>query len=356
MPRISLVVPVYNVEDYLDECIGSLRAQTLDDIEIICVDDGSTDGSASKLAAASKEDSRIVVLAMGNSGVSIARNVGIAEATGDIVMFVDSDDMLDAKACQTVSAAFECSGADIVTFGARCYPKELGYPKLEECLSPRDVLYESFSLDVLFKENGHPYIWRSAFSKEFFQRTGLRFCEGMSFGEDQAFHFMAYPRSNRTLFVSEKLYGYRMGRTGSAMGDRNHDAAKKVQEHIEMLDHILADWAEQGWLERYSRDMLRWSLDVVLLDLANLKDPVRSSCAEKFAALLHRRFNDARRLIARPIASKVIYALDRAGKNGFRLSKAMVLAYYLESRGLRACFARAAGAAKSRLRQGSRRL
>ena len=105
MPRVSVVVPVYNVETYLPQCIDSIRAQTLEDIEIVCVDDGSTDRSGALLDLYARLDERMVVIHKANAGVSAARNDGIEAARGDIVCFVDSDDVLMPKACATVSRA-----------------------------------------------------------------------------------------------------------------------------------------------------------------------------------------------------------------------------------------------------------
>ena len=118
MPRVSVVVPVYNVETYLPQCIDSIRAQTLEDIEIVCVDDGSTDRSGALLDLYARLDERVVVIHKANAGVSAARNDGIEAARGDIVCFVDSDDVLMPKACATVSRAFEEHDVDVVKFSA----------------------------------------------------------------------------------------------------------------------------------------------------------------------------------------------------------------------------------------------
>ena len=356
MARVSLIVPVYNVERYLEACLDSLCNQSYDDVEILCVNDGSTDRSAALLAAAAAEDSRIRVLGRENGGVSSARNVGIEAATGEILMFVDSDDLLEAHACETIAAAFGRTGADIVTFGASCFPEELSYPKLEECLSPRDALYEGFSMDILFEENARPYVWRSAFSREFLRRTALRFREGMAFGEDQVFHFMAYPRSKKTLLLSDKLYRYRMDREGSAMVDRGGDTSRRVGEHIEMLDCILWDWAERGWLDAHAQTMLSWTLDVVLFDLIDMEEPARTDRAREFGSVLRARFGDPRSVASGPVSAQVIEAFEKAEECGFRLGKSAMLRYYLESRGLRACFNRAAMTAVSVFKLGRRGL
>ena len=95
MVKISIIVPVYNVEKYLPECLESLIHQTLKDIEIICINDGSTDNSLSILKDYAKKDSRIRIINKENWGISAARNSGINTAMGDFLSFIDSDDWID---------------------------------------------------------------------------------------------------------------------------------------------------------------------------------------------------------------------------------------------------------------------
>ena len=92
--KVSLIVPVYNVEKYLGKCLESCRNQTLNDLEIICVDDGSTDSSGRILDEFAAEDSRVIVIHKENGGVSSARNAGLKAANGELIMFLDADDFL----------------------------------------------------------------------------------------------------------------------------------------------------------------------------------------------------------------------------------------------------------------------
>jgi len=114
MPKLSIVVPCYNVEKYVGQCIESLLAQTLTDIEIILVDDGSPDRSGEICDDYAARDSRIRVIHKANGGVSAARNDGLAQAVGEYVIFVDSDDCVPADAYALMCAKAEETGADIV--------------------------------------------------------------------------------------------------------------------------------------------------------------------------------------------------------------------------------------------------
>ena len=110
---VSIIVPVYNVEQYLDRCLDSLVRQTYSKIEILLVDDGSTDGSGALCDAWQRRDHRIRVFHKPNGGLSDARNHGLERASGDWVCFVDSDDWFDLRFVETMLGALEDTGADV---------------------------------------------------------------------------------------------------------------------------------------------------------------------------------------------------------------------------------------------------
>lgn len=118
-PLISVIVPVYNVEPYLKRCLSSILAQTYRNLEIICVNDGSTDNSLDILNEFAEKDSRIKVLSQANSGVSTARNAGIDQAHGEYITFVDSDDTVQESMYTTLMALFDEEEIDIVHCGYR---------------------------------------------------------------------------------------------------------------------------------------------------------------------------------------------------------------------------------------------
>ena len=107
MAKFSIIIPVYNVEKYLSYCLDSVRAQTYADLEVICVDDGSTDRSSRIVELHAAADPRIRMVSKSNGGVSSAKNAGIREATGDYVLCVDADDALVPEACERLVRAFQ---------------------------------------------------------------------------------------------------------------------------------------------------------------------------------------------------------------------------------------------------------
>lgn len=119
MSKVSIIVPVYNVENYLSRCLNSLINQTLKDIEIICVNDGSTDGSSAILEEFAQKDSRIRIVNKENGGLSSARNEGLKYVTSDYVGFVDSDDWIEPDTYESALSAVQKTNADIVCWGAK---------------------------------------------------------------------------------------------------------------------------------------------------------------------------------------------------------------------------------------------
>lgn len=337
MPALSVVVPVYNVEGYLDWCLDSLLDQTLGDIEIICVNDGSTDGSRDVLGRRAQLDSRIRIIDKENGGLSSARNAGILNASAPYVCFLDSDDRFTPNACEVIVRAFGESRADVVTFGANCFPSAEGNAWIEEHLSPRDAVYEPFHPDLLFKEMSRPFAWRTACRAAFLKEHGILFDESVKFGEDQVFHFAVYPRASKTVLLSDKLYDYRIAREGSLMATVVSDLYVKGMEHIPISDAVLADWKATGLLRRYSSEMLAWVVDFNLYEMLSL--PV-DKASEVFDAVgrLVLRYWDKEELAGLSIPKHVRRVLDPCFSNEGRTSAGFAkrkLSYRLHEDGAR---------------------
>lgn len=291
MGKLSVVVPVYNVESYLDECLDSLINQTVNDFSIICVNDGSTDSSREVLSKWELRDSRIRVIDKDNGGLSSARNAGIDVVETEYVCFLDSDDRFHRDACERITELMDSSGADVLTFGATCLPPEAGYPWLLDVLSPRDVIYDDFSMDILLKEKSRPFAWRTACRSDFIRSHSIRFDESVKFGEDQVFHFAVYPRSSKTAFSSEKLYDYRVAREGSLMFRMNMSPEIKLLEHVNIASAILKDWSRDGLIGRYANGLLEWIVEFVLFDAMKLPTKDYRKVAFELRKLLKQFFS-----------------------------------------------------------------
>lgn len=280
MPRVSVIIPVYNVEAYIASCLESVRKQTFSDIEIICVNDGSIDRSLSIVRLCEQVDPRIVVVDKANGGVSSARNAGIEAAVGEFVCFLDSDDLLERNACARIVQAFEETGADVVTYGASVHPEYLSNDYYEKVLQPRDVIYEGFDITILKDEASWPFSWHSACRREFLMSCGIRFDEDVRFGEDTVFQFTMFPQAKVAAFISDTLMRYRVARSDSHMGMREGDALRIAQEHVHITDHVFSAWRKLGILDRYRDFALEWASEFVLYRALGLSEGRGDVCSQ----------------------------------------------------------------------------
>ena len=287
--------------------------QTLYDIEIITVDDGSTDESGKVLDEYAKLDSRIQVIHKPNGGLSSARNAGCRIATGDWIMYLDSDDYLEPMACERVWLETLERPTDIVTFGANIFPT---VPKVdrwyEAVLNPYDRRYENFSPEVLFRTTGAmPFVWRQAFSSKLLRENELMFQEDIRFGEDLVYQMQVFPMAKKFAFIHDHLYNYRWCREDSLMGQVQNAPDKRMEQHLLMVEEVTHYWQEKGLLERYAPEYLDWLLNFMVPDLTN---PKLQRAQEHAAGLLQIIENyDLERVL--PKESSEVKALWRKLKN-----------------------------------------
>lgn len=336
MSRISVIVPVCNVENYIDRCLESLEAQTVEDIEIVCVNDGSTDGSRAKLLDWAAYDGRIKLVDKPNGGLSSARNAGIETATSPYVCFLDSDDRFEPRACERILDAFVQDGPDVVTFGATCVPAEKAAPWIVDALSPRDAYYPDFDERILFEEKSRPFAWRTACKRSFLLEKKICFDEGVRFGEDQVFHFAIYPRAKGVRLLSDKLYEYEVARPGSLMDRLKDDLHQKLLEHVNIVDHILADWQQDGLLELCPEKLLCFIADFTLYDSLKLSDDEYADVAAALRAVLLGRYSrDGIAAMALPSAvCKMLLAGCLDGLVPAARRKVLVLEHYTHLHGV----------------------
>lgn len=292
MPQVSVVVPIYNVEEYLALSLQSLRNQDLQDIEIVCVNDGSTDASAEIARLFAEVDDRFVVIEQSNQGLSGARNTGIKAARGRYICFLDSDDLLEKNACSRIVEAFESHDVDVVTYGGIAYPELRNYPWLHHVLGPREVTYPQFDMDLLLRECSRPFAWRTACKRSFFERTGVLFDQSLRFGEDQLFQFAVYPRAHGVSLIPDRLVHYRLGRPGSLMESRMADQIVRLLDNTPIAEYIVNDWKAGGFYETYVDELIYWIVDFVGLDAMALDEPGRTQVLNTIEELFRRCFDE----------------------------------------------------------------
>lgn len=287
-PKISVIIPVYNVERYISRCIESVVGQTLRDIEIICVNDGTKDDSVRVIQQYMERDDRIQLVNKPNGGLSSARNAGLRVATGEVVLFLDSDDYLTQNACERIYEEHLNHNADILVFGSTPFP-EIPAPDiwLQWDLSTRDIYYKEFSAAALIDEpGGNPYAWNRAFKRSFLQQNHLEFDETVAFGEDIVFIFKAAPLAHGMQFIHDRLHYYQHYRKNSLMFNAQDQLERKITASIDNLVKIAQYWQQLGLIEKWGEDFTRWSLDFVMAVLLAMREGTRASYAQQILQIM----------------------------------------------------------------------
>ena len=269
--KISVVIPVYNTEEYLEECLDSLYVQDFKEIEYILVDDGSKDSSLDICRKYAKKDERFVVIHKENGGPSSARNMALEVARGEYISFVDSDDSLREDAYSIINKRLiENNNPDILVFGANLFPEDAP-DYLRYMVSPRNVTYNEFLPEILYEEVGsRPFLWLQIIKKSLITENNIKMDESMNLGEDQLFQIQLFPFAKRIAYTDDKLYNYRWSRPNSLMKDYGDKMQKKLLAHVKIIDKVL----DAIFTEAYSRQMqiatLTWSVFFIWGDVVNL--------------------------------------------------------------------------------------
>lgn len=202
---VSVIVPVYNVKKYLQKCVDSIINQDYRNIELILVDDGSTDGSGELCDLYASRDKRIVVLHKANFGSSAARNSGIKAAAGDYILFVDGDDYISPNLISAVVKKATESNADIVMFDAEFVDENGG--NIEYLNAFSDKFASDFS-DTRQALIGLPALWNKLYKKALFTDNKITIPEGIAIGEDLAANIKLISTSSKTAYVDKPFYYY----------------------------------------------------------------------------------------------------------------------------------------------------
>lgn len=345
MSKISIIVPVYNAESSINRTLDSLLSQTYKDLEIICVDDGSSDESLRLLNSRTHNCDFLHVIHQANQGVSIARNTGIECATGEIIMFVDADDTLVPDACERVNQVFKDTGAEVFTFGFSCEPEELTPLGMERELTPPNKTYNTFEPALLFKDRARPYICRTAVSRDLIEREHIRFEPGVTLGEDQIIYFLLYPLSKKTVLSSEQLWCYHMNHESATHSNASdpQGALHRLEQHLEVIEAIQREWGRRNLKHICDEHLLEWSLDFTLFDMNALDSQIRMNYFQRFINDFERYLEAVPGDCADNMATRLcIRDIERATARQTAESKGVnpihLALFYLRRYGLVRCF------------------
>ncbi|MBP3847023.1 glycosyltransferase [bacterium] len=267
--KVSVILPVFNVEQYLKECLESVVNQTLKDIEIICVNDGSTDSSLAILNEYAHKDNRFIVLSQENQGQGVARNNGVEIAKGKYIQFIDPDDWIELNMLETIYNFAEEHNSQVVKFNYSEYNDYSGKYKQNNFVKE---IKDEYNYDL----NKFPYytwrhlkkgclsnldlhVWAHFYKTEFIKSNKIRFAPSKH-GEDHLFADGAIVLANKIDYLNKYLYFYRI-RSGSAVHIKSNinfcvfDNIRLLKEFL--IEKNLFNELEEEWIN-YAKKVVSW--------------------------------------------------------------------------------------------------
>lgn len=260
MKKVSLIIPIYNTNSYLHKCLSSAISQTYHNMEIICIDDGSTDGSDKILDEFAKKDQRIIAIHQKNTGESGARNAGLRIASGDYIGFMDCDDWIEANMYESLVNAIEQYNVDIA---ASSWIKEgEAYSLLikNKYKVPRGIINQEQLMNYVYQRDayqGFAYMWDKLYKKEILYNadgTLALFDEKLKLGGDVLFLAKVLMNTNRAIYIDRAFYHYYQRPTSGVHTKKVAnlmDWLKSYQLVIEMFQKAAIDENIMIWVKRF---------------------------------------------------------------------------------------------------------
>ena len=271
---VSVVVPVYNAADFLPETLKALSNQSLKEIEIICVNDGSTDDSLSMLKEFADKDSRIKVIDSVNEGAGAARNKGLAVAQGRYVSFLDADDIFDSKLLEIAYLRAEEKQADIVFYDFESYVGQLQTKSKNRFSESVNLAEKKFSFSL-----SNPACWTKLYRRDFIQKNNLTF-QNLSSCNDIGFSWTALACAKRIFYINQILLHYRRN-TGTNISSNRYKKAGNIIQAYSFIEEFLVknhldeklDLFRKTILSSFRYELTHFPVDVSAADF--LKDVER---------------------------------------------------------------------------------
>ena len=284
-PVVSIILPVYNVAPYLRQSLDSIINQTLKNIEIICVDDGSTDESGKILDEYKAKDERIKVIHKKNAGTGAARNDGLKLATGECIGFVDPDDWILPNMYERLYSVLKEKNLDIVMFTPDVFNDETqkheGFLYFQNSNFPDFLDNRIFSKDEISPFSYPMCVWNKLYTKKLFDENHIDFAEGLDF-EDHKVIFHTLFAAKRIYFIREKLYVYRHSRKGSILSDND----TRMFDHIKIYDIVENILKETGNWEQFHFDFLKYKVHNILYYYSMIKPQYKKDYYDKMVRSL----------------------------------------------------------------------
>lgn len=315
--KVSVIIPAFNVEMYIKECVMSVLQQTLSEIEVIVVDDGSTDSTAVLVSNLIHKDKRIKLIKKINEGVGYARNTALMEAIGEYVLFLDADDTLPLDACEKLYNTAKLKGADIIC----------GKSMWKEGATLKDVSYNPywFGRNMSDQENyadnikiitGLPIVTSKLFKRDLIVNNNLQFSHYI--GEDTVFWLYSWDVAKTIYLLSDTVYWRRQRKNPNNKSITQVNNSKSIIEKLKTLDICMEYCKEQGYLHIYRQILC--ALRSILIQIFKL-----STKEEKIIAVEEfNNFCDKWRL-----SNKLLVRLIYTTKNELRWLQNNIIGIYI---------------------------
>lgn len=257
MVTLSVIIPAYNAEKNISFVIACLLSQTMSDLQVIVVDDGSTDKTGDICDSIAKGDSRVIVYHTENRGVSSARNLGIEKADGIYITFMDSDDWIEPHGYEMMLDNMQSSAADMAMCG---FVKDLPGGNMQPILLEKEIIHKDYAVKRLVES--HAYfnpIWNKIYRAEIIKENNISFPVDLKIGEDAVFNIIYMHYTHKIINIPQTLYHYVI-REGSAMNSvANHELRMKSRFYRSTVLNELGE--KEKWLsllaESYYKNQIR---------------------------------------------------------------------------------------------------
>ena len=289
MPKFSIIIPVYNVEKYLVECLESIVNQSFKDFEVICVNDGSTDNSLEILQKYAENDERFKVLNQENQGQGIARNNALNIANGEYILFVDPDDFIELNMLEVLNERLDVQNVDVAFFDYQIF----GENTKTKIVRFMDEMKNTLNLNIndnfifnwqeLVKDNFRytsMMVWNKVYSNKFLKENHIQFAPNKH-AEDHIFSISATLLANKISYIKKTLYYYRK---------RSDSSVNKVSENNFCIFEniaIVADFLKQNNLyKKYEHDFRNYIVNLCVYHCNKIPTALLSTYIEKTRQLL----------------------------------------------------------------------
>lgn len=304
MPQVSVIVPIYNVDRFLSECIDSILMQSLSDIEVLLVDDGSTDKSGVIADSYAQSDPRVRVIRQENQGLSGARNTGIAAATAEWFTIVDGDDWLEADALRTMLDSAQPTGADIVLFSY--FRDTPGSRTREKFFTTNDFDYTQAQARILQANclvalgignrratTNVGVTWARLYRTSFLRDNDLRFKVGLTRMQDAIFHLYAFGLAQKVSFRDKPIYHYRVW-PGAASRRFSPQFAATAEEILNEIARFMERMSPSDFEDVYYTKAGKLYLDIIKLQYVGNPMPLAEKRSQLTTLLNKQPYSEAR--------------------------------------------------------------